>query len=97
MYRQSEKKMSNSNISSACPHNMVNFGPLAAETCWRVWGTPANFKGFCVVASLLQRRRSPEANQCLAVSWAGTLYIHFWELLPLKSDMQRFFTKLMKK
>jgi len=22
---------------------MVNFGPLAAEICWRVWGTPANF------------------------------------------------------
>jgi len=21
----------------------VNFGPLAAEISWRVWGTPANF------------------------------------------------------
>jgi len=29
---------------------MVNFGPLAAEVCWRVWGTPANFNGFCVLA-----------------------------------------------
>jgi len=25
---------------------MVNFGPLAAEISWRVWGTPADFKGF---------------------------------------------------
>ena len=25
---------------SRCPYNMVNFGPLAAEICWRVWGTP---------------------------------------------------------
>ena len=22
---------------------MANFDPLTAETCWRVWGTPANF------------------------------------------------------
>jgi len=26
----------NSNISPTCPHNMVNFGPLATEICWRV-------------------------------------------------------------
>jgi len=36
---------------------------LAAEIGSGVWGTPANFNGFCVLASLLQRRRSPEANQ----------------------------------
>jgi len=33
----------NSNIFSTCPHNMVNFSPLTAEICWRVWGTPTNF------------------------------------------------------
>jgi len=32
---------------------MVNFGPLAAEICWRVWGTPANFNGFRILAALL--------------------------------------------
>jgi len=53
MCRQSEKKLINSNISSTCPNNMVNFGPLTAEICWRVWGTPANFKGFGVLAALL--------------------------------------------
>jgi len=31
----------------------VNLGPLAAEICWRVWGTPANFNGFLVLAALL--------------------------------------------
>jgi len=36
-------------------HNMVNFVPLTAEICWRVWGTPANFNGFRVLAALLQR------------------------------------------
>jgi len=51
-YRQSEKLL-NSNISPICPHNMVNFGLLAAEICWRVWGTPANFNGFRVWAALL--------------------------------------------
>jgi len=35
---------------------MVNFGPLAAEIGWRVWGTPANFNGFRVLALLLHRR-----------------------------------------
>jgi len=27
------------NVSSTCPHNMVNFGPLTAEIGWRVWDT----------------------------------------------------------
>ena len=31
------KKLLNINVSPTCPHNMVNFGPLAAEICWRVW------------------------------------------------------------
>jgi len=35
-----------------CSRNMVNFGPLAAEIYWRVWGTPANFNGFPVLAEL---------------------------------------------
>jgi len=32
---------------------MVNFGPLAAEICWWVWDTPANFNGFRVLAALV--------------------------------------------
>ena len=45
--------MLSSNISSTCPHNMVNFGPLAAEIDPVVWGTsPANFNGFRVAALL---------------------------------------------
>jgi len=57
------------NISSTCPHNMVNFSLLAAEIVWLVWGTPANFNGFRVLASFLQRRRSTEANQTLHNVW----------------------------
>ena len=33
---------------------MVNFNPLAAEIGSGVWGTPANFNGFRVLAKLLQ-------------------------------------------
>jgi len=47
-----KKNLLNSNISSRCPHNMANFGPLAAKIGWGVWGTPANFNGFCVLALL---------------------------------------------
>jgi len=36
------------------PHNMVNFGPLAAEIVSLAWGTLANFNGFRVLAALLQ-------------------------------------------
>jgi len=54
-------------MSSRCSHNMVNFGLVAAEIILLVWGTPANFNGFRILASLLQRRRSTEANQTLHI------------------------------
>jgi len=58
--------------------------PLMAEIGSGVWGTTANFN--CVLASLLQQRRSPEANQTLHDVWPspalGTPYIHFRGLLP---------------
>jgi len=41
------------NMSSTCPHNMVNFGPLTAEIGSTIWGTPANFNWFLVLAALL--------------------------------------------
>ena len=47
------KNLLNTNTSSTCPDNMVNFGPLAAETDPVVWGTPANFNRFCILAALL--------------------------------------------
>jgi len=47
-----QKNLLSSSISSRCPHNMVNFGLLAAEFSPVVWGTPANFNGFRVLAAL---------------------------------------------
>jgi len=40
-------------MSSRCPRSIMNCGPLAAEISLPVWGTPANFNGFRVLALLL--------------------------------------------
>jgi len=71
------KMLLNRNILWTCPHNMVNFGQLATEIGWRVWGTPANFNGFRVLASLLQRRRSTEVNQTLHNVWPSPALVHY--------------------
>ena len=47
------KNLLSSNTSSTGPDNMVNFGPLTAEVGSTIWGTPANFNGFGVLAALL--------------------------------------------
>ena len=59
----------------------VELGPLPAEICWRVWGTPANFNGFCVLASLLQRRCSMEVNQTLHDVWLSPGLVHYIYIL----------------
>jgi len=59
---------------------MVNFSLLAAEIVSLVWGTPANFNGFRVLALVLQQRRATEANQTFHNVWplfglVGYIYI----------------------
>jgi len=85
-----KKNLLNSNISPTCLHNMVNFGLLTAEIGWWVWGTPANFNGFRVLASLLHRHRSTEINQTLYDVWPspGRYTVHFRGLLPLTEFCQ---------
>ena len=51
-------KKTNSNVSPTCPYNMVSFGPLVAEICWRVRGTPANFNGVSRLRSVTARHSS---------------------------------------
>ena len=80
------KNLLSSNISSTCPDNMVNFGPLAAEIVSLVWGTTCKFQrvsrfGYVTAATSLNGSQ-PNVALCLAVSWPGTLYIHFRDLLP---------------
>jgi len=65
-----KKNLLSSNISSTCPHNIVNFGLLAAEIVSLVWATQ-------LLASLLQRRRSTEANQTLHGVWPSPGLVHY--------------------
>jgi len=48
-----------------CRHNMVNFGPPAAEIGSLVWGTTANFNEFRVLASLLHGTLVVSVSQTL--------------------------------
>jgi len=70
MYRQSEKNLLSSNISSTCPHNMVNFGPLAAEIVSLVWAplqisTGLAFWQHYCTASSSGRQRWTEGATCV--------------------------------
>ena len=68
------KKLLSSNISSTCAHNTVNFGPLAAEIFSLVWGTPANFNGFGVLAALLHGILVVGVSQNAALNRGRHLY-----------------------
>ena len=74
MYRQSEKNLLNIDTSSSCPHNMVNFGLLTAVICWRVWGTPANFSEFRVLAASLHDTLVVGVSQTAALNRGRHLY-----------------------
>ena len=69
-----KKNLLRSNISSTCPHNMVNFGPLAAEIVSLVWGTPGNFSGFRVLAALLYGTLVVGVSQTVALNRGRHLY-----------------------
>jgi len=93
---------------STCPHNVANLGPLRADIGLPVWGTPANFNRFHVLASLLsayrlstyrrytnnyiylsiyvlQRRRSPDANQTLHNLGWYTIYTFSGAFAPSRN------------
>ena len=62
-----KKNSLNSNVSPTSSHNMVNFGPLTTETCWRVWSIPANFNRFRILAALLHGTLVVGVSQNFAV------------------------------
>jgi len=62
------KKLLNSNVSPACPHNMMNFGPLSAEIYWRVWG---KFQRVSRLDSLTARHSSCERQPKFATLNTG--------------------------
>jgi len=94
MYWQLEKTCYtaiNRTISSTSPQ----YGELQPTNGWHLWvslGHPSKFQpvsrlGFITAPTSLSRGWQNFAG-CLAVSWAGTLYIHFWGLYPLTEFFQ---------
>ena len=69
-----KKNLLSSNIFSRRPHNMVNFGLLAAEIGPVVWGTPANFNGFRVQTALLYGTLVQGVSQTAAFNRRRHLY-----------------------
>jgi len=64
------KNLLNIDTSSTCPHNI-----LMAEIRWRVWGPPANFNGFHVLAALLHGTVVVGVSQALRHWTEGATYI----------------------
>jgi len=75
------KNVLSSNISSRCPYNMVNFGPLTTEIDWRVWGTPSCFNGYRVLAALLHGSQVVGVSQTYLLSPKSTSEHHRTTLL----------------
>jgi len=100
-----KKNLLSSNICPACPYNMVNFGLLAAEVVSLVWGTPANFSGFRVLAALLHsqtaalnRRRhlysAGRPSRCALAHISSFRRCNHYDLLTLSGAGQLEFIEL---
>jgi len=80
MYWQSEKNLLNSNTSCTRPHNMVNFPPTNGWDQFISLGHPSKFQQVSPLGIVTKQMSlnggKPNFAQCLAVSWAGTLYIY---------------------
>jgi len=60
------------------PHMSSQYGelgPLAAEICWQVWGTAANFNGFRILGALLHGTLVVDVSQTLRCWTEGATYI----------------------
>jgi len=67
------KNLLSSNMSSRCPPQYV--GQLTAEIGSGVWGTPANFNGFRVLAALLHGSQVVNVSQTLLRWTEGATYV----------------------
>jgi len=83
---------------------MVNFGPLTAEIGWRVWGTPANFNEFSVLALLKVASSTDRNHLTLSVLTNKTVNIILrnWnqflllvKATSLKQQISKFCTQIL--
>jgi len=89
------KNLLSSNIGSRCPHNMAKIVSL-------VWGTPANFNGFRVLAALLQGTPVLDVSQIFrrwtegaTYIWQGDHHVGHWPTFLLDSGCDNCFSKRM--
>jgi len=61
-------------LFSTCPHNMVNFGLLTAEICWRVWH-PCKFQRVSRLGSVTARHPVVGVSQTLRRWTEGATYV----------------------
>jgi len=78
-----KKNLLSSNISPTCPYNTVSVGWLAAEIVSLVWGTPANFNGFHVLAALLHIQTAAHLYSAGWPSHWALAHISSWISLSL--------------
>jgi len=110
MYRQSEKKLVKQQYLLHMSSYMVNFGPLTAEIGLTVWGTPANFNWFRVLAALLHgiwasaklcgvKQRAPSmfgmATITLGIGPHSSLFINSQYLIQNKRNISPQLSKLI--
>jgi len=70
-----KKNLLSSNISPTRPHNMVNFGALAASIVSLVCGTSGNFNGFRVLVALLHGTLVVGVSQTAALNRRRHLHL----------------------
>jgi len=79
---------------------MVNFGLLAAEICWRVWGIPANVNVFRVLAALLHCTSSVRQPNFAALNRGHYLYSagrpSRWAFAHISSNLLYFLLAICK-
>jgi len=94
------KNLLSSNISSTYPHNMVNFGPLAAEIVSLVWGTPGNFNRFHILAALLHGTLVVGVSQTAALNSGCHIYSagrpSRWALAHISSCLYNHFAEFCR-
>ena len=73
-------------MSFTCPHNMVNFGLLAAEMDPVVWGTPANFK-FRHLCSAWRPSRCALAHILVLLIFTNTAWQVYFVLYNMKYQL----------
>ena len=90
------KKVLSSNMSSICPHNMVNFGPIATETglpVWaplQIWMAFASWQRYCTASSSGRQPNFAALNRGRHLCSAGRP--SRWALAHISSSLRISFT-----